>query len=439
MTELKEFLSRRHVTHNLERFFEDLYHQELEIKIEKTEVKFIKRGIENLVQTIAHLLVANGNDEIENIKHDYEEAFPGLVIHDDEGEEEIIKVGSIYDKTKNAYPDEFDFILSLFTFYCECDAKFGYVKFGYTYAHEFKFLHRVLETLLLNESNAEHFVYSVPEDRDKEIRFVKYVGLFGSSSKLRFLYRNGNTSVFINVDIVLAVKRLDQLIQYRHLSTQSEFNEELAQTGSVLYVNEKPTFTETEVTFVKHVLSAKHRKVYRILKYLINGNGDGDVLDEVIRRSGLFYERISSHMIKTEIILHHYRCGHKEKEVSPCVMEILDSFKYYDSNNSIPSLAHTSHTPHFFRSVDKQKALEDMFETLNAMKTTMKPYHFDKHQIIPIAASLLIYPKNVYQVIYDSKASDCICSAGSYCLIILQALFAIAMFSIFLTAWIHFL
>lgn len=424
---------------NLDKFFTDLYHERLKVKTEKSEVKFIKRAIERIVQTFANHVFLHGRQIIESIKNDYKYAYPGSMFL--ENIENIIKAGSIYDKTRNTYPDEFDFILVLFAFYCESDMEHGYHKFGYTYKESFTALHHLMKNLLSKKSITDSLVYRDPQQNDRKIQFHTFIGQYGCSTKLRFIYERGPSNISINVDIVLSTKRMDPLLYMRKLSSQELFDKEVAKTGSVLYVNEKLAFTETEVVFVKKVMSSKHRKAYRILKYLVNGHKDGEILDRMLHECGHHGERITSHMIKTEVILHHCSCHRVDRVVSLCVLDVLNSLKSYDSNTCIPSLAHSAHIPHFFRSVDKLQALEDMVHILHDMQTAPEPYHFDKYKITPISKSLLTYPRqySTCEETIKTKPCDWVFCMGTYCINLAEVLLAVLLFVIFLAGLINYL
>lgn len=435
IADVKGISVKTHVRNNLDKFLDDLYREELKFKLTKAEAKFIKQGVEYLLQKIAYLTFAYGKEEIESIKRDYMRVYPGLIFL--ENEYTLVKVGSFYEKAKNKYPDEFDFIYVLFQFFCKSTTLFGYEKFGYTYTHMFTVLHLVIKNLLSPRNIRDYLVYRDPNVPGKEIRFEKYVCLYSHSSKLQFMYENQEKNKIINVDFVLAVRRIDPDLRLKYICAHQAFNIEVAHTGSILYVNEKVAFTETEVRFMKHVLSAKHRKAYRILKYLINGHKDGEILENILRKSGHFGEQITSHMIKTEMILHHYRCFRTDRVVSPCVLEILECMKYYDSNNGLPTLTHFPPVPHFFRSVDKLCALENMTDRLQAIQRSNIPYTHENYRVKPIAKSLLEYTRPQTPERIETEAYDWIWCLATYSINICEALFALVVFFIFVACLVH--
>jgi hypothetical protein len=108
------------------------------------------------------------------------------------------------------------------------------------------------------------------------------------------------------------------------------------------------TTTETEKRFVKDILSKPHRKVYRILKYIINGPFGVDLfryLDDVQDfRSSLSVLigtgfSISSYVIKNAVIHHHYACKKDREGIGNCVCEILFNIKAAFKQNSLPVVA----------------------------------------------------------------------------------------------------
>jgi hypothetical protein len=95
------------------------------------------------------------------------------------------------------------------------------------------------------------------------------------------------------------------------------------------------TITETETRFVRDILSKAHRKVYRILKYIINGPFCDDLFTYLYYSypSSLF--SISSYVIKIAVIHHHYVCKNVLNEVGDCVLNLLSYIlNAYDQRNA---------------------------------------------------------------------------------------------------------
>jgi hypothetical protein len=83
---------------------------------------------------------------------------------------------------------------------------------------------------------------------------------------------------------------------------------------------------------MQYTLSNEHRSVYRALKYLINGDGDGEELQKNVPSAG-----ISTYVVKVATIKHHFTCSGFQKE-SQCLLDILGYLLGYfeeDSDNKI--------------------------------------------------------------------------------------------------------
>lgn len=85
--------------------------------------------------------------------------------------------------------------------------------------------------------------------------------------------------------------------------------------------------TETEMRFVRDCLGEKHKKVYKILKYLVNG----DFGEELFKYLCLWQESqligpqlcISSYILKVAVIHHYYECRRETVDFTDCVLAVL--------------------------------------------------------------------------------------------------------------------
>ncbi|XP_053381141.1 uncharacterized protein LOC128549068 [Mercenaria mercenaria] len=344
---------------NLELYLNDVYEQECVMKAEKEEIEFIKKGIETLVQRIVHLALEDFsvNKKIENLLLNYnnkevKELQKSLVevyfpikcrlkeISDVKtSKRSIIKVGSFYEETKNYFPDEFDFIFLLFNAKQKPDLDVDVNTDGIARA--------VIRSV--TESNKENLWYiSHNENRQKRrlLRFDGYVDEHGPASMLQFIYSNNVSGKerCIYVDLVPAYmieesnrEWYDEYVN-EHVKPRS-FRDEVLSVGKCLYVSDRITFTETEVHFMRNVLSKKHVKVYRILKYLINGHGDGDIYGQYLKEQMVFIACYSTYKIKTMMIYHHDECINPDTEnVGPCVLQVLENMGKYDNTDDFPKL-----------------------------------------------------------------------------------------------------
>lgn len=329
---------------NLELYMNDVYEKECLFKVGKGEVEFIQNGIETLVQTIVDLALqhfshteATGN-LYETLKILRSETCPS----------DIIKAGSFYEGTKNNFPDEFDFI---FLLYCtdKC-VQLGENNLSipdYSNQLQMPLTNAILGLLQITKKNKD-FLKSVSPDSTKKLYFDEYVYAKGPSAKLRFIYENdSNEKREIYVDLVPAIRQYGDRVErtVSIICPLKEFRKEILLTESFLYINSffaNYTFTETELRFMKYILSEFHVKVYRILKFLINGHGDDEALKNFLQETHAgdkSFKLYSSYRIKTVMIYHHYQCTNTEQtNIGYCILKILNEICKYPDIESFPKL-----------------------------------------------------------------------------------------------------
>ncbi|XP_053401681.1 uncharacterized protein LOC128557704 [Mercenaria mercenaria] len=303
----------------LEKYLEDVYQKHCEFSISEQEIEFIRNGVEKL--TLEYLQKI--------FKHPLCERNSCKVNHF--SEIELLKVGSFYEGTRNGYPDEFDFIAVL-----------GSVD-------EVPSIDR--HSHFRTGACAYSGLYQSAEFPDASIRFGFASGILTKINRLEFLYRYGREEITIDIDVVTALRCNNTEKYYCEGGVfNKNFFQEILSTGSFLFIytgsvtsisseedgfrcHDSPwdkTITETEKRFVRDILSKKHRKVYQILKYIINGYFGEDLFkyldcDSQSERpypSGSGF-CISSYTIKVAIIHHHYKCNNDSKKVGDCVLELL--------------------------------------------------------------------------------------------------------------------
>ncbi|XP_053401673.1 uncharacterized protein LOC123559523 [Mercenaria mercenaria] len=318
-------------TDKLEKYLEDIYKKYCKLSIDEAEIEFIRNGVERLTleyiqKTYPHMRCKETSCKVKHFS-----------------EIELVKVGSFYEGTRNGYPDEFDFIGVLGTVDEEPDENTN--------------LH--LRTGICTHCE----IYQSGEFPDASIRFNFTYGsrTHGKAERLEYLYRKGSEEITIDVDVVTALRCYNTEKYYTGKGIfNKEIYHEILNTGSFLFIytglsvssdkgtpsdvseiraddvsSKGPwdkTVTETEKRLVRDVLSKTHRKVYRLLKYIINGPFGEELfkhLNDVPHFRFRFSDVlgtgfcISSYAIKVAIIHHHYKCDNNSDELGDCVFKIL--------------------------------------------------------------------------------------------------------------------
>lgn len=331
---------------NLELYLENIFEDKCLYKIKKDEVRFIQEGIEKLVKDVFDLWLSMDNNAkaldhlLESLLTSCEDIQFNVYIpteldsrfqkyaHLKADKLELVKVGSFYEGTKNTFPDEFDIVCLILC-----------IKSG-SYASHISSITKFLYSSTYVHQN--RYLEFTSED-GKKISFSEDVEYNGPALTLKFVYKNEQGEErTINVDLVRAVcihdafahetlTRNGALERCKELKT---FNEKLQLTDKCLYTSHGPSLVHLEKNFLKKSFSRKHIKVYRILKYLINGLGDGEKLKKKLYSytgSSIY----SSYHIKLLMINHHDVCkySHMTDEVGPCVLQILEDMQQYTYTN----------------------------------------------------------------------------------------------------------
>jgi hypothetical protein len=248
---------------------------------------------------------------------------------------DILNVGSIYEKSKNHFPDEFDFIVIV-----GWSNKLRGLSFLRLFHNS---LQAVLGRMKINK-------YCIKIGQNSEIYFDKYVTARGPASTLQFIYsRQHYENVKIHVDITPAV-RMQNVKDHIKKETLlfKDWYEEIIRRNCCLavYVQDSDqafhkgtariTVTEFEIHLMKNVISSKHLKIYKLLKYFINGKDDNEKLKlmcEIITEFSFSDKHsktmcsISSYVIKTFLFRHHYNCSKKDDKLAGCLLDILEDIE----------------------------------------------------------------------------------------------------------------
>lgn len=313
----------------LDKYLEKIYLRECVFSISQEEVNFIKNGIED--QVFQYL----------------EQTYKGIPtpcmdkkceVDDEKSAVELLKVGSFYEGTKNGFPDEFDFIAVLGNTDKMPD-------------------HEAMPCMRYDSFCSRCKPYTSEDFRGAEISFHFTAGTRknGNAEKLEFYYKkDSHDRIIINADVVVALrcKSLENL-QLEKTAFHPMFYQEVMNTGQALFIytgasssteetlpsGEKVTkhngpwdvsFTETEVRFVREILSDQHRKVYRIIKYLINGPFGEDLFKHFDETMAFRYYTllpakfcISSYAIKIAMFYHNYDCSNDDS-IGKCAIQVLE-------------------------------------------------------------------------------------------------------------------
>lgn len=342
----------------LEEYLQSVFEEECKFKIEDEEVKFIQQGIESLVRSfIDYILV---DDKIVaylalmllRLETNYpeftfyfpsklDELFKEYINHKPESIP-LFKVGSFYEGTRNKIPDEFDFIFSLATV---GDKEYNGI---------------IMNIKLSVKDVCHNFEMSI-HDGGKTISFLKFLGSHGPAFLLQFEYKNSfNHTRIINVDLAFAVQSPAAKIKMadihkRNLSDQcallKSYRDKVLSQENFLVIQFRLSLALVETDFIRNDLSANHRKVYRILKYLINGEVNEDDIKEALLPDAT-KTGYSSYHIKIMILYHHDACRNSgTNDLEPCVLQVLEDMSKYEDTGNFP-----------------------MFERLRRKRFTLLPY-----------------------------------------------------------------
>ncbi|XP_053401642.1 uncharacterized protein LOC128557694 [Mercenaria mercenaria] len=310
-----KLLSNTKENDQLEEYLNNIFENECRFSVEENELEFIQTGIEKyLLKHIDDFYHVYANGECKLRGCDIKHCTP-----------ELLKVGSFYEGTRNKFPDEFDFIVVIGTV-DELPIK------------------TVTDHSKCPCREKRSFRYESDQDASTVIEFVK-MSSHGPAAKIILCYKEGSKEQLISVDIATAIRFVytRDIHNVRNITKEddvfhSEFHKEILKTGSFLLLDSQfclsypggdcigpfgTSITETEVYFMQNIVSAKHRRVYRLLKYLINGNFSDKLLKLSKSKCHL---SIASYNIKTALIYHHYQCQDGSMAVSDCVLDILNYF-----------------------------------------------------------------------------------------------------------------
>jgi hypothetical protein len=311
------------------------------------EVEFIKTGIETLVEKIVGYIQQNLMKDDVNLrdKEGLQEQLQydknadndllkaeniNIELDNVRNKNDLIKVGSFYEGTKNKFPDEFDIIFLV----SRVDD------------------HHSISSLL--ETFDDTLKYIAPDEHSKrELYFDKYLGQHGPAFMSQFIYKKEPTCKFrtsekpIYFDLVPAIRYVtsgdinrNEFNKIVNNVNPKSFREEVLKRGDCLRINTALgyTFTDTELHFIKNFLSPKHVKVFRIIKFLINGDGDDKILEYNL---DLENENVgySSYQIKTMMIYHHEECENADEgDLKDCVMKILQELYKCKHTHDLPAI-----------------------------------------------------------------------------------------------------
>lgn len=353
-----ENLAEQNEGNNLELYLNDVFSKECLYSISQEEVDFIQTGTEFLVEEIVNYVQVVLQRYTENGK-----LHPAVQLLD---HFPIVKVGSFFEGTKNDYPDEFDFI---FCFYRQR----SFILFP-----DFQPpIEQIVKSVCKKHKRRLKFKES-HVGASRKIYFEKFKTTHGPASWLSFTYKDavGNFHE-IDVDLVPASRiYIDQETHAKNIEdicVVRPFVQEILSTESILIVRNNFSFTETEVQFMRNTLSRNHAKIYRILKFLINGHGDE-------KYTKMFCAGYSSFKIKTIIISHHYKCKNKDTScLGGCILEVLEEMCQYDED--FPTLVLPEKLVDFLPTLYLRDNLKALTARLKAMQHVKGDYSYEKDRI----------------------------------------------------------
>lgn len=386
----------------LERYLRDLFDKELVYKIDRREVGFIQDGIEYIVKGINRLIAFQGRANLKTAIDKFKTDLNGMTLVElptlgGSGiETDILNIGSFYENTQNSFPNEFDFIYVLGNF-----ERKGATKSCLPYVNESEvILHDIMKTMLCSTDcvvqniktfETQGLVYRTSDKDAREVRFEQYLERRDYSSRLQCAYKNiEGEEERIFVDIATGFRVTETLEDDTdHRCPLPGFAKEQFDNKSIVVVGGMVHFTEKEVHFMRKVLSKKHVKVYRIMKYLINGNGDYDELRKLLSTSS-WPTLISTYIIKLQMIYHHYECEHTEKDaLAPCILNMLEQLQATSSSVFVRNLSDVPNRPRLLKDEHRKELLHGLRTSLVDIRESILPYAYDQYRVTPIATLCL--------------------------------------------------
>jgi len=302
----------------------------LEFPISPTKVEQIKGSVEKVVQMIVQKVW-----ESDKLQLKLQKLNPAL------SQPRISCVGSMKEGTRNYFPDEFDFLITLDVI----DKSLGGTPLVESVLKTF---HDELDSVLKRD---KHDLF------DTCIVFFNKVRISGPASKLLFMYttsRFSSTWKEIHVDLVptvqipicetdatigddLGLDTLDPswrqmvldtgyynvILKYERFSKRCCF---LCRYPVLL-----PSITRTEIDFMGTKVSKNHNIAYRFIKHFINGRDVDRLIDKIQREFFDWYD-MPSYALKTILYEHVAKCQ-CDRYVSKCVRKMLIDLSNCITNN----------------------------------------------------------------------------------------------------------
>ncbi|CAG2201804.1 GON4L [Mytilus edulis] len=249
----------------LELYLNDVYDRECVLQTDKDEVEFVQNGIEMIVQRIGNKILQYSPSDDDD---DVEKTFQNTLDEDIQmfassgGKVTKYKVSSFYEGTRNKFPDEFDFTFPVYYFEETKCLSLGRL-ISSILAKTYAIINSQTTDPVLKIRDKE-LSYCGPEDQTRKIYLDKNVGKTGPARHFKCVYRNKN-GVERNIHVELVPSAVIRDSEFERIVNEycklEPFRHEVLNTGTIQIVQQRLSFTETEVLFMKDILSHDHRKV----------------------------------------------------------------------------------------------------------------------------------------------------------------------------------
>ena len=382
---------------NLELYLNDTYKNECVFKIEDDEVNFIQNGIEALAQIIVDLLLTDEEfckfilKEAEKrwiltehiIEHSLNSKSLPESLKGKYKKSSLIKAGSFYEGTKNSFPDEFDFMFLLFRM------QHGAISFSLCQTSYLENIRR----LCFSNSHLLHFPGShgsstrSSSNRSLQLDCGNVIKANGPACKLTFIYINDSGKhITINVDLVPACIVTGGSVNISCDSKVQYIKSSLLCAEGCYYIGGRPSISDIELPFVREVLSEKHIKLYRVLKFLINGRKDSEYLRNYMLTFGNGRGKgYSSYMIKTMMFFHHYDCisAPESGSINHCLLQVLQDMLQHEIVNTFPRLHWPNNLGMYYddNKLVLRPYLQEMYRYLKELHVTTNPYDYKSDKL----------------------------------------------------------
>lgn len=312
------------INRELENLLNNIYEKNLQ-KNEKA-VTFVKIAIEQIVLGIV-------NEIIENKVSLFDQSLTALE-PTTESTVPVLRNGIKYDQTRNNYPDELNFVYVPFQCPMTNEEPSEHVSCRLNQDQLRTKLHLMIRKCL-----------TIKNDDFGEVKCTQHLYQHGDLSVLEFTFSRSErlikeekeTVKIIHVKLVPGIKiyypykslNRQQPPAHRHSPDIAKHNFFLKDASLGYIQNQYSNTSVADIDFMHKVLSKKHHKVYKLIKYLLSGGilREGDhTVKLVCEPNKKLNCQFTSYAMKVAMVNHHYECQVDDENIGCCIINILKWF-----------------------------------------------------------------------------------------------------------------